>query len=452
MCESPPTWHSDLYGILPHPSEPWILMLPGAAGWSLPHVSLEKKVRVANVGEVSEAMRRALGVDLITLRSASYRMREDGQHIDAVYVLESQSPAWEPQDGAAWVGRAALADLPLMRPEHRALIAAHLAETESGQIPERRPPWARVGWFAQAAAWTRSELARLGYHLTAPVEQVKSWGLSCILRARTTCGDVYFKVAPSLPLFAHEPVLMRGLSRLYPEHIPAPLSIDEPRRWMLLADFGAAIEWGASVAAQEEMLLLYGALQRAAALRVDELRAMGCLDRSLERLAAQVDPLLGDTATLASQLAVAEIERLRAYGSRLKAICAELASYAVPSTLVHGDLHLGNVARPAGRYLFFDWTDGCVAHPFFDTISIFQTKQARDPGVQARLRDSYLGVWAGYEPIERLREAWTLAKPLCALHQAVSYQHIVTNLEDSAQPAVASGLPYWVRQLLQALE
>ena len=95
-----------------------------------------------------------------------------------------------------------------------------------------------------------------------------------------------------------------------------------------------------------------------------------------------------------------------------RAICAELARYAVPSTLVHGDLHLGNVARLAGRYLFFDWTDGCVAHPFFDTISIFQTKQARDPGVQARLRDSYLGVWAGYESIERLREAWTLAKPL----------------------------------------
>ena len=452
MRESSLTWRSDLYGILPHPSEPWLLMLPTAAGWSLPHISLAKKVRVANVGEVNEAMRRALGVDLTTLRSTSYTMQEEEQHIDAVYVLESQSPAWEPPDGAAWVRRAALSDLPLMRSEHQALIAAHLAETESGQIPERRPPWARVGWFAQAAAWTRSELTRLGYHLTAPIEQVRSWGLSCILRARTTSGDVYFKVAPDLPLFAHEPVLMRGLSRLYPAHIPAPLSIDEPRRWMLLEDFGAAIEWGASVAVQEEMLRHYGALQRAAVPRVDELLAMGCLDRGLDRLAAQVDPLLQDTATLASQLAVAEIERLRAHGPRLKAICAELARYAVPSTLVHGDLHLGNVARLAGRYLFFDWTDGCVAHPFFDTISIFQIKQAKDPGVQARLRDSYLGVWTAYEPIERLREAWTLAKPLCALHQAVSYQHIVTALEDSAQPAVASGLPYWVRQLLQALE
>jgi aminoglycoside phosphotransferase (APT) family kinase protein len=87
-----------------------------------------------------------------------------------------------------------------------------------------------------------------------------------------------------------------------------------------------------------------------------------------------------------------------------------LASYAVPHTLVHGDLHLGNVARCAGSYLFFDWTDACVAHPFFDTISIFQ---AKDPNVLARLRNSYLGVWAAYEPIERLLEAWTLAKPLC---------------------------------------
>jgi hypothetical protein len=449
MSASSPTWRSEIYGILPHPSEPRILMLPGAAGWSLPHISLDKKVRVANVGQISEAMRRALGVDITTLRSVSYSMREEARHIDAVYVLESQSPAWEPQDGAAWVGRAALANLPLARPEHRALVAAHLAEAESGQIPALRPPWARVGWFAQAAAWTRSELARLGYRLTAPVEQVRSWGISCILRARTASGDVYFKVASSLPLFVHEPRLMRGLSGLYPDHIPAPLSIDEPRRWMLLADFGAAIGRDAPVDVQEEMLLFYGALQRDAVSRVDDLLAMGCLDRRLDRLAAQVDPLLGDTAMLASQLEAAEIERLRALGPQLKALCATLANYAVPYTLVHGDLHLDNVARPAGCYLFFDWTDGCVAHPFFDTISLWQ---AEDPGVQVRLRNSYLSVWAIYEPLERLREAWTLAKPLCALHQAVSYQHIIATLEDTAKPAVASGLPYWLRQLLQALE
>jgi hypothetical protein len=247
MSEYSPTWCSELYGILLHPSELRILMLWGAAGWSLPHMSLDKAVWEADVGEVSEAVRLALGVEVTTLRYASYTVSEDAHQIDAIYVLESHNPAWEPQDGAAWVGRAALADLPLARPEHRALVAAHLAEAESGQIPELRPPWARVGWFEQAVAWMRSELERLGYSLTAPVEQVKSWGISCILRAHTASGDVYFKAASSLPLFAHEPAVMRDLSGLYPDHIPAPLSIDEQHRWMLLADFGAALEWDAPV-------------------------------------------------------------------------------------------------------------------------------------------------------------------------------------------------------------
>jgi hypothetical protein len=84
-----------------------------------------------------------------------------------------------------------------------------------------------------------------------------------------------------------------------------------------------------------------------------------------------------------------------------------------------------------------------------DTISIFQ---AKDPNMQARLRNSYLGVWAAYEPIERLLEAWKLAKPLCALHQAVSYRHIIATLEDTSKPELAPQLPYWLRTLLQSLE
>src|SRR5690606_16410049 len=143
----------------------------------------------------------------------------------AVYALENHSPAWQPSGGAAWMGRSDLADLPFMHPEHRALIDATLAETESGQVPELREPWARPGWFEQAATWTASELARLGYTLTAPVEQVKSWGISATLRVPTTTGMVYFKVASSRPLFVHEPRLMRRLAELYPGHIPTPLSI-----------------------------------------------------------------------------------------------------------------------------------------------------------------------------------------------------------------------------------
>ena len=113
MSEYSPTWCSELYGILLHPSELRVLMLWGAVGWSLPHMSLDKAVWEADVGKVSEAMRQALGVEVTTLHNASYSVSEDAHQIDAIYVLENHNPAWELQDGAAWVGRAALADLPL---------------------------------------------------------------------------------------------------------------------------------------------------------------------------------------------------------------------------------------------------------------------------------------------------------------------------------------------------
>jgi hypothetical protein len=421
-------------------------MLRGGSGWSLPSASLDQELWSADVRKINAALGEALAAPVTSLRYVRFQPDDAARRTEAVYVIENHSMVWHPPGGAAWIGRAALADLAPAQPDQRALIDAVLAEAESGQIPDLREPWARPGWFVAAAAWTESELLRLGYTLTAPVEQVKSWGISCILRGHTTGGAVYFKVASSRPLFVHEPRLTRRLSELYPGQVPAPLATDDSRRWMLLADVGPAVGWDAPVEVQEEMLLAFGALQRGAVARIDDLWACGCLDRRLDRLATQIDPLLADTATLAGQTDAAEMAALHVLAPRLKEMCAELASHAVPHTLVHGDLHLGNVARPAGRYLFFDWTDACVAHPFFDTISIFQTD---DPSREARLRDAYLRLWLDYEPMERLLEAWALAKPLAALHQAVSYQHIVNSLEPIRRSENFSGLPYWLRKVLQ---
>ncbi|HYN88086.1 MAG TPA: hypothetical protein VER55_06130 [Ardenticatenaceae bacterium] len=58
------------------------------------------------------------------------------------------------------------------------------------------------------------------------------------------------------------------------------------------------------------------------------------------------------------------------------------------------------------------------------------------------------GTWAGYESPERLLEAWTLAKPLCALHHAVSYRHIVATLEEHTKLEPFSAGYYWLRRIL----
>jgi hypothetical protein len=51
-----------------------------------------------------------------------------------------------------------------------------------------------------------------------------------------------------------------------------------------------------------------------------------------------------------------------------------------------------------------------------------------------------------------LRQAWALAQPLGALHQAISFAHIVAGLEATAKYELARGLAYWLRQVFQFLE
>ncbi|MEO1378551.1 MAG: phosphotransferase, partial [Cyanobacteria bacterium J06635_10] len=175
---------------------------------------------------------------------------------------------------------------------------------------------------------------------------------------------------------------------------------------------------------------------------------VGCLDRRLEKLATQIDVLFNDEITI-SQLKESEIKQLQSLAPHLKKLCSQLASYQIPQTLVHGDLHLGNAVLYQDNYIIFDWTDSCISHPFFDMFELFFIRK-NIPFLSSvsSLRDEYLSQWTAYEPKSRLLEAWMLAKPLCALHHAVTYQHIVACLEPRAKQEI-NALPYFLRRLLK---
>src|SRR3954454_20441382 len=76
-------------------------------------------------------------------------------------------------------------------------------------------------------------------------------------------------------------------------------------------------------------------------------------------------------------------------------MCRELASYGIPETIQHDDLHDGQVFLQDGRYRFSDWGDSCVSHPFHSltvTLRATAAKLALEPGVGEvlRMRDAYL--------------------------------------------------------------
>ena len=219
---------------------------------------------------------------------------------------------------------------------------------------------------------------------------------------------------------------------------------------MLLEDFGPPLKDHPVAAIWVDVLHTFSEMQLASTSQVTTLLAAGCLDRRMDTLPGYIDLLMSDAEAL-SRLNEAGVEQLQTFIPRFKAMCHQLASYHIPHALVHGDLHPGNIALRHGKPVFFDWTDACVSHPFFDAITFWQEADMlpEGPDVRSRLRDVYLAPWTVFEPIERLKEALALAEMLGMLHQAISYQHITANMEALWKAGIGNGLVFWLRVLLR---
>jgi hypothetical protein len=435
------------WAILGYPSEPRVLLLPGAAGWSLPAAEHSTRHFWQDVAPVNAALGALLGLKVTTLRCA----RTDYQN--NLYVLESHSPNWSPPPGAIWAGQAELGALEFERPELRAALEEWFA-WDAGAT-SNRPPWYRPGWFTRAAEWMLEQLERHNMPATGPIEQLRSWERSAILRAPTAGGLAYFKAVPAM--FAHEPALTQALAARDPARFPAVLAADVSRRWMLMPDAGGTtLDQVPDLARWESALRAYARVQIALAPAVDELARAGCPHRPLAALPAALDALLADTAAFTppgAALSAEEIDILRGRAPEYKAWCAELARLAIPPTLEHGDFWAGQVVLRGEEFVFIDWSDSTIAHPFFSMSFFADTAEAEEflpgvPGLRERLRDAYLEPWAAFAPRASLLAAFELAQSVSALHNAAIYhQWILPRME--AKWEMRNMIPFYLRKLLK---
>jgi hypothetical protein len=421
-------WRSELTAVVRHPLEPSVLVLRSDRSWQLPTVRVREGVGPANATVVVAVFERRLGTRPWLLRQLSFVENRDAQRIDAVFELELLDAAWREPANGRWVGRGDLERLRLRDGQHE-LLAPYLDGLERADVPAQRPAWARPGWLPNVRAWIESEVARLG-HAFVGLEQVKHWSISSVLRVSTDGPDYYFKVPARLPLFVEEASVTARLAERFPGFVPAPSAVEPEQGWLLLPAFEELFRWEAPLAMRCEALRRFAGLQRRTAELTSELLTDGCLDRRLDVLEAQINPLLDDPEAV-RLLAGEELSELRSLAPTLQELCRRLARLGVSATLVHGDLHMLNVARGHGELMYFDWTDACVAHPFIDLLTL---QWERDESNRAALLDAYLGPWRELEPPERLLEAVHLAAVLIPLHHAVSYQHIVRGLEPTAKP------------------
>jgi len=277
----------------------------------------------------------------------------------------------------------------------------------------------------------------------------KVWSISCVLRVPTSAGDLYFKAVP--PLFGREPALTAALSQRHPGQVPEVVALDAAEGWMLMRGFhGTLLRETGDLGVWQAAVRAYARMQMAWLGDLAHLRRLGCPDRGPLRLAGQVDDLLAEEAFMRvgqpHGLSVAQVAELRALAPRLKAACAEWAAAGVPLTLEHGDYHPENIAVAGNQFIVFDWTDGCIGHPF---VCLATLRENAKPEWLAGLSEAYLEAWREIASEAQIETALRLARPLGALHMAMSYYDIHHAAEPLVQWQLDGGGPYFLREVIK---
>ncbi len=439
------------YVIVARPEDGSILVLPSSNGCTVP--SFTPDTTDARIVErINAEIHRQLGFEVWTLKCAA--RGEDNGKPWRIFIALARESGTSPPSGAQWLERAGALSANFANPSIKQSVRAWFANL--GSPSELRAPWEAIGWHDAACEWISAHLSSLGFTIQDPIVQQRAWGLSCTMKVGTEKGDVYFKATP--PFMAHEGRAMQVIAEHCPKLLPSPLAIKPELGWVLMQDYGSEmLHECPDITRWEEALRLFSQSQVEQVERVHQWLTLNIPDRRLGRMVEMIDPLIASCSQMltggANGLSEADLGDLRSLSMPLKLMCARLAQFDVPNTLVHGDLG-GNIIIGESGYTFFDWTDVCVSHPFFDMATIsaayFDESILKDnQDADTRLRDAYLEPWTARIPMERLVEAFEISRPLGALHQAMSYMWILTNISADARPELEGGLLHWIRQLLR---
>jgi hypothetical protein len=293
--------------------------------------------------------------------------------------------------------------------------------------------WTDPIWLAEVQAWVRQRLDDLGARVTGAIEQPHIQPWSTVLRVPTEGGDCWFKA--NVPAWAHEGAVVSVLARKCRDCIPEPLAVDLDRGWMLMGDGGErlreVIERERSLQRWLDLLPRYGQLQIDVADQADEFVDLGVPDRRLETLASQYEQLLEQLDRITPD----ECQRLRRLTPRVEEMCDQLAGYRIPETIQHDDLHDGQIFVRDGSYLFFDWGDSCVSHPFFSMAVTLEGQLAWglddiEGSEDIRpFRDAYLRPFARYGTQADLEAAHAIALRLGWICRALNWHRFASALE-----------------------
>ncbi len=305
-----------------------------------------------------------------------------------------------------------------------------------GPPPPLRPGWYSSTFLDDVARWVDG----LGLRRTAPPEPVKFWSLSAVLRVEHEGGTAYLKACS--PHFHDEPALTRVLSAHLGDAVPTVLGVDEPRGWLLME---ALPEGTPDPVATAGVL---ARLQVQMSGHIGALAAAGAPDRGAVATLAAFETVVEDGIETPT-LEAAERRQLHDLLPWLAEQLARLDACGLPPTVVHGDMHLGNVVSDGNRIVVYDWSDTCVGIPVVDLPAVLWRV---DESRWAEVQEAYAAVWREHSPAANIETALSLAPLANDVFQAVSYEAIARDLEPPSRWELAGVTPVLLRRLIATHE
>ncbi|KRF05927.1 hypothetical protein ASG88_20780 [Nocardioides sp. Soil777] len=307
-------------------------------------------------------------------------------------------------------------------------VARAVTELDPAHTPDARPGWYRPGWFDRVEAWVDTVLAGSGRRRTGPLVPVKMWSISAVARVVTDAGDLWLK-APC-EHFRAEARVHPTVAGLFPDLVPTLVAVEEAEGWLLMEPMTGADDADRADGAALEVVRRWATAQLAAVGHVDGLLAGGCRRRGVDETLAGFHRVLAGSIEL-PLLTHAELTAVRGCAADVELLVRELWSAGVPDTLSHGDLHLGNVAWDGRSLRIFDWTDGCVSHPFLDASHLRHFEEARPQGPD--LEATYAEPWRAAYPDADIDRAFVLAHLADLVFQAITFDDIVSSTEPGSR-------------------
>lgn len=310
----------------------------------------------------------------------------------------------------------------------RALVRTAL-EQYAGEAPPRRPGWFRPGWHDRVEAWVDGQLAASGRTRTGGLRTHRVWSISAVFEVPTDRGTLWFKAC--CDHFIAEAAILHRLAQRIPHIVPVLVATDDEAGWLLMEPLRGASDSDRVDGAVDAVAPRWAQAQVAALDWLDELRAAGCPERGLESTLEAWHEVLATSPELAD-LTADERAELPAAALRADARVRELWACGIPDTLSHGDLHPGNVAYDGREVRIFDWTDGCVTHPFLDGSHLAGMLDwyGTGEGEAERVLQAYAQPWREVLPEAVVDRALELAPLADLVFQTVTFAHIAAAAED----------------------